>query len=196
MTATLNEQLGIDGRAATAAAVAPALATERKILPPGNVAVIRRHTDNSHRIFFCVQIGEIVQYPYTLGSTLGETEARLETFEAVERAKSLGEIDDHFVVGRGEKSPSLIGIKSVNPEIRYLVAEAFKDPFGNLGDVTFKVPVRGRYESLTLDSSFLEDLGDLKQGLIFDPIASQIFYDIQQRKFPPRLITPKTEPAA
>jgi len=51
---------------------------------------------------FSVEIGKILEHPYTRGSTPGETEARVDILEITHMARSTGEITDEFVVGRKE----------------------------------------------------------------------------------------------
>jgi hypothetical protein len=182
MSHTRVEQTGGDGQTATVVSVAPMLATERKLLPEGNVAIVRRYTNNAHRIYFSVEIGQVLDYPYTRGSTPEETEARIEVLEAVQMDRSSGSITDEFVVKPNERFPSLIGINPIDPEKRILTVEAPRDrATGTLDKVILRVPGNKPVE---VDPSVLEALGDLKEGMIFGPVASQFFYDVQQGQFP------------
>jgi hypothetical protein len=189
MTGRIENATTVDGRTATTAAVTPGR-SERKRLPEGNVAIVRRHTDNAHRIYFSVEIGKILEHPYTRGSTPGETEARVDILEITHMARSTGEITDEFVVGRKGNSPILVGIKPIDPEKRVLMVEAPKDANGRLGDVTLIVPGNKPVEIVP---SVLEALGDIKEGMVFGPVASQFFYDVLQGQFPPRLASSITE---
>jgi hypothetical protein len=170
------------GRTTTVTAVAPGLAPERKLLSPGNVAIVRRHTDNAHRLFFCVEIGKILPFPYPRGGTPKETETRIDNLESAQLARSSGRITDEFVVGRKGNASLLIGIKPIDPTRRILTVEAPKDADGKQHKVILRVP-GNKSTSVTRDSSFLETLGDLKEGTIFNPVVSQFFYDVQQGLF-------------
>lgn len=178
-----TETIRGDGRTATAAAVKSVLGPERKLLPEGNVAIVRRYTNNAHRILFSVEIGQILEYPYTRGSNPGETEARVDVLEAAQMARSEGRITDEFVVGRNERFPSLIGIKPVDPDKRVLTVEAPRDrTTGRLNPATLRVPGYSPAQ-VTYLGQFLETLGDIKEGTVFDSVVSQFFYDMQQGLF-------------
>ena len=180
--ARIQRTTGRDRQAATVAAVTPALATERKLLPEGNVAIVRRYTDNAHRIYFSVEIGQMSYFPYPKGTTQEEAAIRAGTLEVAYKALLRGEITDQFVIGRKEGSPTLVGIKPIDPEKRVLTVEAPKDRVtGKLGTVTLRVPGN---KPVKLDTSFLELLGDVKKGTIFPWVTAQLFYDVQQGQFP------------
>jgi hypothetical protein len=177
-------------------ALIPAIAPGKKLLPDGNVAIVRRHTDNPHRIFFSVEIGEIWPFPYPRGPRSDKTAQRTRVLGEAHEAISSGEITDEFVVGRrgGSDRPFLIGIRPIDPERRVLTVEAPKDADGRLGRVTLRVP-GNRFDSVKLDAFFLETLGDIKNGTVFNPIVSQFFYDIQQGQFPSEPKTSATDAA-
>lgn len=70
----------------------------------------------------------------------------------------------------------LIRIKPIDPTRRILTAEEPKDADGKQHKVILRVP-GNKSTSVTRDLSFLETLGDLKEGTIFNPVVSQFFYD-------------------
>lgn len=155
------------------------IAPERRFLPDGNVAIIRRHTNNAHRLYFSVEIGRITQYPFPRGSSPEEARLRAKSLKKAQAAMALGEITDEFVVGRKENTPLLIGIKPVDPERRVLTVEAPKNADGKLGKVTLRLPLEG-FPSIKLNPSFLAILEDFKEGTILNKGASAFFYFLQQ----------------
>jgi len=152
---------------------------ERRLLPDGTDAIIRRYTNNAHRLYFSVEIGQITQYPFPRGSSPEEARLRAKSLKKAQDAMALGEITDEFVVGRKENASLLIGIKPVDPERRVLTVEAPKDADGKLGKVTLRLPLEG-FPSIKLNPSFLAMLEDFKEGTILNREASGFFYFLQQ----------------